>query len=184
VSGFTSLFSDPCVHLSMVGQGWCVVSTHVDDLFVLFNVSGKVLRDKLWREVSSRVEVENLGPVSWALKTNILRDRVMGIIKISQEGYINDILQKYCVPDDSKTVSNDSNSLTQCVPTHQGTFIPECGEEDKVVDDKLKKKFQSQMGALWWLAGISRPYFLFRPPVSKTSEQTQQGLREVSEENL
>jgi len=81
----------------------------------------------------------------------------MGIIKISQQGYINDILQKYCVPDDSKTLSNDSNSLTQCVPTHQGTFIPECGEEDKVVDDKLKKKFQSQIGALWWLAGISRP---------------------------
>ena len=145
-SGFTPLFSDPCVHLSKVGEGWCVVSTHVDDIFILFNVSGKGLRDRLFKEVSSRVEVDNLGPVSWALKTNILRDRVNGVIKISQEGYINQLLQKYSI------------STTSQVPILPVNFsMDPNGTVGEVVDETLKKKYQGQIGSLWWLTGISRP---------------------------
>ena len=100
----------------------------------------------LFKEVSSRVEVDNLGPVSWALKTNILRDRVNGIIKISQEGYINQLLQKYSI------------STTSQVPVVPGNFsMDPKGTVGEVVDETLKKKYQGQIGSLWWLTGISRP---------------------------
>ena len=58
---FKPLFSDPCVYHCKSGKGWCVCSTHVDDIFVLFNVDGKKLRDILFEKISGEVEVENLG---------------------------------------------------------------------------------------------------------------------------
>ncbi len=124
-------------------------STHVDDIFCLFNKKGKSLRDSLFQKILKYVEVENLGPVSWALKTLILRDREAGVIKISQEAYISDLLQKYNIVVPKKP---------QLVPTHENLFLPKNFEkDDDVVDESLKKKFQSQIGALWWLTSISRP---------------------------
>ena len=114
----------------------------MDDIFVLFNKGGKKFRDALFERISSEVDVENLGPVTWALKTNILRDRNAGILKISQETYVNELLQKY-------EVSGESN-----MPTHDKLFLP---DGDASLDVALKKKFQAQIGALWWLASISRP---------------------------
>ena len=82
--GFSNLRTDPCVHLLRKDDAWCMVSTHVDDIFVLYNKPGGALRDKLFGGFQTHVEIDNLGPISWALKTQIQRDRVNGIIKISQ----------------------------------------------------------------------------------------------------
>ena len=113
----------------------------------LFNVDGKKLRDILFEKISGEVEVENLGPVAWALKTNILRDRVAGILKITQEAYVNELLEKYGI-DPSKN---------EWIPTHDNLFLPSVGETETKIDESLKKKFQAQIGALWWLTSISRP---------------------------
>ena len=94
---FSPLFADPCVYFLKQGDAWCICSTHVDDIFVLFNFLGRKIRDKLFKQISCEVELENLGPVSWALKTSILRDRVAGVIKITQEAYINELLEKYSI---------------------------------------------------------------------------------------
>ena len=150
-----------------------MVSTHVDDLFVLFNLSGRKIRDELFRQISSEVEIENLGPVSWALKTTILRDRGAGIIKILQESFINDLIQKFPV-----------SEKTQKIPTHDELFLPQVGNEEKKVNEALKKRFQSQIGALWWLTTISRRYILCRSPLFKTSEQTKYFVGTMSQQNF
>ena len=94
-SNFSSLHADPCVKISKNGEAFCMASTHVDDIFVLYNQKGKPLRDLLFQKIASKVEIENLGPVSWALKTLVLRDRENGILKISQEAFISELLDKY-----------------------------------------------------------------------------------------
>ena len=44
------------------------------------------------------------------------------------------------------------------MPTFENLFLPQkISEADSAVDDSLKKKYQSQIGALWWLTSISRP---------------------------
>ena len=148
-SNFSPLHSDPCVYILKRNDAWCVVSTHVDDIFALFNEKGKILKDDLFQKISSKVEIENLGPVSWALKTLILRDRENGVLKISQEAFITDLLNKYSVVEPKNP---------QLVPTHDALFLPKNFEDgENVVDENLKKLFQSQIGALWWLTTISRP---------------------------
>ena len=171
-SGFTPLFSDPCVHLSKVGEGWCVVSTHVDDIFILFNVSGKVLRDRLFKEVSSRVEVDNLGPVSWALKTNILRDRVNGVIKISQEGYINQLLQKYYL--------NDVPGTHTPGKFFNGSERYCWGSGGRDVEEKISRTNWITVVVDWYL---KTGHILCRSPVFQDPEQTKRVVRELSGKN-
>ena len=147
-STFTQCLSDPCVYIKKVGSAFCVVSTHVDDIFCLFNVEGKKFRNELFEKISSSVEIENLGPVSWALKTSILRDRKAGLVKISQEGFITDLLKKHGMEEDKN----------QMVPSSENLYDKSIhSEEEKKVDVSTKRKFQSIIGALWWLTTISRP---------------------------
>jgi hypothetical protein len=148
-SHFSYFFSDPCVYFLKIGDAWCLVSTHVDDIFILYNKKGKSIRDALFKKMASKVDIENLGPVSWALKTLILRDRVAGVIKISQEAFVTDLLEKNNILPPAKP---------QQVPTHENLFLPSNFEPlDEKVDESQKRKFQSQIGALWWLTSISRP---------------------------
>ena len=140
--------------LMKIDQAWCICCTHVDDIFVLYNKLGAKFKEKLFQKFSERVEIQNLGHVSWALKTQILRDREAGILKISQEAYISDILDRY---------SLDKNfPLRETKSSRESPYcVREFSEEENKVDETLKKKFQSQIGALWWLAQISRPDIIF-----------------------
>ena len=78
---------DECVYCFRQGNGWLYLSTHVDDLFPLFNPSGKQIRDRIFAELTKRMTVDNRGVVSWALDTRIDRDPVKGVVKISQCNY-------------------------------------------------------------------------------------------------
>ena len=82
--GFIYFLSDPCLFFAKKGDAWCLVATHVDDIFPLYNRAGKVLREALFANFQKYVEIDNLGQVSWALKTSIQRDRERGSLKISQ----------------------------------------------------------------------------------------------------
>ncbi len=157
--GFFSLMADPCIYFLKKENGWCMCSTHVDDIFSLFNPSGKILRDSLFEKILSYMEVENLGPVSWALKTHILRDRVAGIIKISQEQFTRELVEK-----NARSVSPNVFPLKSS--NFHPHFTPSYGKiseetEFTRVDENLKKGFQTSIGAFWWLAQISRPDIFF-----------------------
>ena len=147
-NGYFTLHADPCVFFLKENSAWCMCSTHVDDIFCLYNVSGKILRDKLFASILSGVKIENLGPVSWALKTLILRDRPSGILKISQEQYTQEFLAK------ASTALYQFPKLKS--PATNPNF-PENYAPDQIldqVDEKFKKQFQSDIGAFWWLAQI------------------------------
>ena len=53
-SNFFALHADPCVKISKKREAFCMASTHVDDIFVLYNQKGKVLRDLLFQQIASK----------------------------------------------------------------------------------------------------------------------------------
>ena len=71
-AGFSRSRADPCLYFKIDALGFCLISTHVDDIFVLYSEKGKLHADILRKEFFSEITVENLGPISWALKTAIL----------------------------------------------------------------------------------------------------------------
>jgi hypothetical protein len=145
--------ADPCVYLVKNEKGFCMVSTHVDDIFVLFNEAGKVFRDSLFESILKDIPIENLGPVSRALKTSILRDREKGILKISQEQYCREFLER----------AGPSKFPPLKSPATNPNFPEDHSHDDSLdrVDESLKKNFQQDIGAFWWLAQISRPDIYF-----------------------
>ena len=57
---------DECVYVFRDSAGgWLYLSTHVDDLFPLFNAQGRAIRDKFFQALSAKVTVENKGDLSW-----------------------------------------------------------------------------------------------------------------------
>ena len=103
--------------------------------------------------------MENLGPVSWALQTTVLRDRVAGIVKISQEQYTQEYLARGNFFQENiiaRGIMNhaDKKITPNFFPTGQEKAIDDSYDR---VDENLKTNFQMDIGALWWLAQISRP---------------------------
>jgi hypothetical protein len=154
-------------------NGFCMCSTHVDDIFVLFNNEGKTFRDSLFEGILEKIPIENLGSVSWALKTSILRNRKEGILKISQEQYCRDYLSRVGPSLFPPLKSPATN------PNYPENFTPDSSLDR--LDETLKKQFQSDIGAFWWLAQISRPdifYAVHRCAklVNKPTPRLDQGL--------
>ena len=116
-------------------------------VFILKSPPQKILRDSLYGNFFSEIKIENLGPVSWALKTAILRDRKSGILKISQEQFTSEFLAKEALGPRSKSLATSPNFTENFAP---------CDRLDKV-DGNLKNNFQKDIGSFWWLAQISRP---------------------------
>jgi hypothetical protein len=156
-SKFFILFSDACVFVAFTEdrKGWCICCTHVDDIFALFNKLGKIIRDRLFKNFEKYVEIDNLGPVSWALKTCIQRDREKGVLKISQEQFVKAFLEKQPAPKISPvpvvTSGEDMNMDESDLAGTEADF------------EKLRQQhgYQSNIGSLWWLAQISRPDIYF-----------------------
>ena len=166
-TGFFSLKSDPCVFFLKENDSWCMCSTHVDDIFTLYNKTGRSLRDRLFKKISSNVEIEDLGPISWALKTTILRNRTDGLVKISQEQYIREFLakkEKSFLP-----LARAGGVIYGKSEKSRKSDTPNFPESLSDLDDPhldredlgLKKEFESCIGAFWWLAQISRPDIYF-----------------------
>jgi hypothetical protein len=63
---------DECVYVFRDDLGgWLYVSTHVDDIFSLYNDKGRSLRDKVYKYLSEKVTVDDRGILSWALSTKV-----------------------------------------------------------------------------------------------------------------
>lgn len=86
---------DNAVYRMEDGDGWCLVSTHVDDFFVLYNERGKKLRDRLFNAMRQRMEITNLGRVSWALGAAIQADRERGRLEITQGAFARELATEY-----------------------------------------------------------------------------------------
>ena len=134
---------DECVFIfkDSTSGGWLYLSTHVDDLFPLFNEKGKAIRDKIFSSLSKEVTVEAKGDVSWALSTKIERD--------PQEEDVNSLLRDHGLEEIGEEET----------PTYEKD--PPLCEADLPVSDEDKKEvssfpFNQYIGKLWWLALISR----------------------------
>jgi hypothetical protein len=57
---------DECLYIFREGNGWAMLGTHVDDLFPLYNVYGKPIRDKIMAVLKSKMTIEeNLYLLLW-----------------------------------------------------------------------------------------------------------------------
>ncbi len=93
--GFTPLILDPATYVKRDFLAFVMIGTHVDDLFVVSNPKGRGMKGQLWKHLSVKLAIKNLGEARWTLQMLIQRDAKHGVLKISQESFIVEVLRRF-----------------------------------------------------------------------------------------
>jgi len=137
--------NDPCVYMWRDGEAVLFIGTHVDDIFSLFNPAGKQLRDKILKGLRELMEVDDKGPISFALDMRVQRDPTKGILKLSQRQYIDELMTEYKI-----------TSTRNCpAPVDDLKEEPYSSETERKEAEKIP--IRALVGRLWWLALTTRP---------------------------
>lgn len=143
--GFKPSTADRCFFISS-DPGWkCGAYVHVDDLCI---VGQNVAKFK--QLISSRFEMEDLGPCTFFLGMRVTRDRVSRTITLTQEN-IRNMLIEYGM-DDCHTVTTPMIPNSHLVPA-----------TDAEIDEfnSTKEEYQRAVGLLNYLVQCTRPDLAF-----------------------
>ncbi|RVW25426.1 Retrovirus-related Pol polyprotein from transposon TNT 1-94 [Vitis vinifera] len=92
--GYDRATSDHCMFVKKFSDGeFIILLLYVDDMLIVRRDTGKI--DKLKKELSKTFEIKDLGSASQILSIKISRDRTNGKLWLSQESYIEKVLDKF-----------------------------------------------------------------------------------------
>ncbi|RVX13369.1 Retrovirus-related Pol polyprotein from transposon TNT 1-94 [Vitis vinifera] len=107
---------DQCIYLKVNGSKVCFLVLYVDDILLATNDKG--LLHEVKQFLSKNFDMKDMGETSYVIDIKIHRDRFQGILDLSQETYINKVLERFrmkdCSPSVSPIVKGDKFNLNQC----------------------------------------------------------------------
>jgi hypothetical protein len=155
-----SLFDEALYIRVIVGKGVMIILVYVDDLLML---ASAVEVMELHKELlHKRFAMKALGPISYYLGLNVLRDRKRGLMWLGQPKFISTLLNKYDfdadvspptpLPSDFKAIREGEmvQEGSKLVPVSAAGLSPLLSEADR-------RLYQSIVGALNFAATVSRP---------------------------
>ncbi|GJT98487.1 retrovirus-related pol polyprotein from transposon TNT 1-94, partial [Tanacetum coccineum] len=86
-----------CCYLKKVDSSSIILMLYVDDILVAGFDMAEI--KKLKRKLSQEFEMKDLGPAKQILGVGIIRDRMKGTLRLSQEKYIGKVLEKINMKD-------------------------------------------------------------------------------------
>lgn len=139
---FKRILADTCVYYRKRGNIICIIALYVDDMLIAY--SHKDEMKTVFENMNKHVEVVDRGYISFYLVMEIERDHLTGNIRIHQEKYTQELLEKWGMQD-----CKPANT-----PWASGTVLNKCDGNCRNLN---KTKYQSLIGGLMYLAVISRP---------------------------
>ena len=113
--GFVENPMDQCIYQKVSGSKTCFLVLYVDDILLATNDKGMMHRVKQF--LSKKFDLKDMGEASYVIGIKIHRDRSRGILGISQETYINKVLERFrmkdCSPSVAPIMKGDKLSLNQ-----------------------------------------------------------------------
>ncbi|KAL6329418.1 hypothetical protein AAG906_018057 [Vitis piasezkii] len=107
---------DQCIYLKVSGSKVCFLFLYVNDILLTTNDKG--LLHEVKQFLSNNFDMKEMGETSYVIGIKIQRDRFRGILGLSQEIYINKVLERFrikdCSPSVSPIVKGDKFNLNQC----------------------------------------------------------------------
>jgi hypothetical protein len=145
--GFKRLESDHSIYLYTTAEVKIIVPIHVDDITLAS--SSKTALDKAINDLSQHFRLKNLGPTSFLLGVEIIRDRPNRTIRLSQRQYIIDMLDNFGFADCNpiSTPMNPGSALTW-------DMSPQSAED---IASMASVPYINAVGALMYLATTTRP---------------------------
>ena len=145
--GFKQLESDCSIYIFLRGEVSIIIPIFIDD--ITFASSNSAAIDSAIKELASHFKLRDLGPTTFLLGVEIIRDRSKHQISLSQCQYIIDALECFGM--------SDCNPIR--TPMDPGAHLsvsmsPQTPEEQKSME---KIPYLSTVGTLQYLATTTRP---------------------------
>ncbi|GKD07018.1 retrovirus-related pol polyprotein from transposon TNT 1-94 [Tanacetum coccineum] len=96
-AGYKRCAMDHCCYLNKVGLSSIILLLYVDDMLVAGSDMAKI--KKLKRQLSQEFEMKDLGPAKQIIGMSIISDKTNGTLRLSQEKYIGNVLEKFNMKD-------------------------------------------------------------------------------------
>ena len=132
--------ADPCIFIRKLDGQLTVVAVYVDDLILLADSADEM--ENIKANLSNQFKMKDMGELHYCLGVNITRKE--NALHISQEQYINSILEKY----------NMANANPVSTPMDINVKLEKDDSYSKPVDTVL---YQSMIGSLLYAAIATRP---------------------------
>ena len=135
---FTRKFSD---------DDFIILLLYVDDMLIIGHDSSKI--DRLKRELSKSCAMKDLGSAKQILGMKISRDRKNRKLWLSQESYIEKVLERF----------NTSKAKAVCSPLagHLKLSSKQCPTSEKDMKEMSKVPYASAVGSLMYAMVCTRP---------------------------
>lgn len=142
--GFKSSLVDPCFYHRWDGKDLMMVLLYVDD----FRLAADTLEqlDKFIKVFGEKFPIKVVDPC-WYLGMHIEHDRIKGTITVTQEAFIDALLEQFQMVD-CKTCST---------PAAPGTKLTKADTADAIEDFP----YRELVGSLLWLGRCSRPDIIY-----------------------
>ena len=95
--GFKENIVDRCVYLKISGSKFMFLVLYVDDLLIASSDLGLLRETKDF--LSKNFEMKDMGEASFVIGIEIFRDRLRGLLGLSQKAYINKVLERFNMKD-------------------------------------------------------------------------------------
>ena len=139
--GFVRLKTDTCVFIRGKGTSKVIIAVRVDDILVI--TKDKQELQRLKDEMKTKFKMSDMGEVEWYCAMKITRDRKIGTITLSQEPYIEAMLEKYKLTDIKPANTPFRHNVTLSKAQCPGTE-----EEKRKMQDK---PFRQMVGSLMYV---------------------------------
>ena len=149
--GFVENTVDRCIYMKVSGSKFILSILYVDDILLATN--DKSLLHDVKKFLSESFEMKDLGEASYVIGIEIYRDRKEGLLGLSQQGYINKVLERFgmdkCSPGPVPIQKRDRFSTMQC---------PKNEMEHKAMESI---PYASVVGSLMYASTCTRPDISF-----------------------
>ena len=115
-NGFKEDIIDQCIYMKVSGSNYIFLVLYVDDILIAANDTNLLVETK--QLLFSHFDMKDLGEASYVLGIQILSDRPSGIMRLSQQTYIERILKRFnmqtCSFGKTSIIKGDRFSKGQC----------------------------------------------------------------------
>ena len=149
--GFVENIMDQCIYQKTSGSKICFLVLYVDDILLATNDKGLLYEVKQF--LSKNFNMKDMGEASYVIGIKIHRERSQCILGLSQETYINKVLERFrmkdCSPSVAPIVKGDRFNLNQC-------------PKNELEQEQMKNiPYASAVGSLMYAQVCTRPDIAF-----------------------
>ena len=144
---FEENIMDQCIYQKVSGSKICFLVLYVDDILLVTN--GKGLLYDVKQFLSNNFDMKDMGEASYVFGSKIYKERSLGILGLSQETYINKVLERF----------NMKNCSPRVVPIFKGDRfdLNQCPKNDFKLEHMKNIPYTSAVGSLMYAQVCTKP---------------------------